>query len=58
VTDVEAPLFRTAIIVQDLGNPAVLNCRAATMRLHAGDWVRVNRVQGTIEILEWAAATH
>jgi rifampicin phosphotransferase len=51
VTDVGAPLSHAAIVARELGIPAVVGCGNATMRLHTGDWVRVNGEQGTVEAL-------
>ena len=52
VTDVGAPLSHAAIVARELGIPAVVNCGDAMMRLHTGDRVRVDGIQGVIEILE------
>jgi phosphohistidine swiveling domain-containing protein len=52
VTDIGAPLSHAAIVARELGIPAVVNCGNATMRLRTGDRVRVDGVQGTVEILE------
>ena len=51
VTDVGAPLSHAAIVARELGIPAVVGCGNATMRLHTGDWVRVDGGQGTVELL-------
>ncbi|MGI9058735.1 MAG: PEP/pyruvate-binding domain-containing protein [Ktedonobacteraceae bacterium] len=51
VTDVGAPLSHAAIVARELGIPAVVGCGNATMRLHSGDWVRVDGRQGTVELL-------
>jgi phosphohistidine swiveling domain-containing protein len=56
VTDVGAPLSHAAIVARELGIPAVVGCGNATMRLHTGDWVRVNGEQGTVEVLRAANA--
>jgi rifampicin phosphotransferase len=56
VTDVGAPLSHAAIVARELGIPAVVGCGNATMRLHTGDWVRVNGEQGTVEVLLMAGA--
>jgi pyruvate,water dikinase len=56
VTDVGAPLSHAAIVARELGIPAVVGCGNATMRLHTGDWVRVNGEQGTVEMLRAADA--
>jgi pyruvate,water dikinase len=52
VTDVGAPLSHAAIVARELGIPAVVNCADATARLRTGDRVRVDGVQGTVEILD------
>jgi pyruvate,water dikinase len=51
VTDVGAPLSHAAIVARELGIPAVVGCGNATMRLHTGDWVRVDGARGTVELL-------
>ena len=51
VTDVGAPLSHAAIVARELGIPAVVGCGNATMRLHTGDWVRVDGGRGTVEVL-------
>jgi phosphohistidine swiveling domain-containing protein len=51
VTDIGAPLSHAAVVARELGIPAVVNCGHATMRLRTGDRVRVDGVQGTVEIL-------
>ncbi len=56
VTDVGAPLSHAAIVARELGIPAVVGCGNATMRLHTGDWLRVNGELGTVEILQVAHA--
>jgi rifampicin phosphotransferase len=56
VTDVGAPLSHAAIVARELGIPAVVGCGNATMRLHTGDWLRVNGELGTVEILQVAQA--
>lgn len=55
VTDVGAPLSHAAIVARELGIPAVVGCGNATMRLHTGDWIRVNGGQGSVEVLRAAA---
>jgi pyruvate,water dikinase len=55
VTDVGAPLSHAAIVARELGIPAVVNCGDATSRLHTGDQVRVDGIQGTVEILQSGA---
>jgi pyruvate,water dikinase len=55
VTDVGAPLSHAAVVARELGIPAVVNTGVATMRLKTGDRVRVDGVQGTVEILESGA---
>jgi len=52
VTDLGAPLSHAAIVARELGIPAVVGCRDATMRLKTGDRVRVNGGQGLVEVLE------
>jgi phosphoenolpyruvate synthase/pyruvate phosphate dikinase len=52
VTDVGAPLSHAAIVARELGIPAVVNCGDATARLCTGQRVRVDGVQGTVEILD------
>jgi phosphoenolpyruvate-protein kinase (PTS system EI component) len=42
VTDVGAPLSHAAIVARELGVPAVVGCGNATMRVHTGDWLRVD----------------
>ena len=54
VTDVGTPLSHAAIVARELGIPVVVGCGNATMRLHTGDWVRVNGGQGTVEVLRAA----
>jgi rifampicin phosphotransferase len=56
VTDVGAPLSHASIVARELGIPAVVGCGNATMRLHTGDWLRVNGELGTVEILRVAQA--
>lgn len=56
VTDTGAPLSHAAIVARELGIPAVVGCGNATMRLHTGDWLRVNGEQGTVEVLKAADA--
>ena len=51
VTDVGAPLSHAAIVARELGIPAVVGCGDATQRLRTGDRVRVDGMQGTVEIL-------
>ncbi|TMD98182.1 MAG: pyruvate, phosphate dikinase [Chloroflexi bacterium] len=55
-TDVGAPLSHAAIVARELGIPAVVGCGNATMRLHTGDWLRVNGELGTVEIIRVAQA--
>ncbi len=54
VTDVGAPLSHASIVARELGIPAVVGCGNATMRLHTGDWLRINGELGTVEILRVA----
>ena len=51
VTVVGAPLSHAAIVARELGIPAVVGCGDATMRLKTGDRVRVDGVQGVVEIM-------
>jgi pyruvate,water dikinase len=51
VTDVGAPLSHAAIVARELGIPAVVNCGDATMRLRTGDRVRVDGVEGMVEVV-------
>jgi len=51
VTDVGAPLSHAAIVARELGIPAVVGCRDATMRLKTGDRVRVNGSRGIVELI-------
>jgi phosphohistidine swiveling domain-containing protein len=55
VTDVGAPISHAAIVARELGIPAVVGCGNATMRLHSGDWVRVDGGNGTVEVLRPAS---
>ena len=55
VTDVGAPISHAAIVARELGIPAVVGCGNATMRLHSGDWVRVDGGKGTVEVLRPAS---
>jgi len=52
ITDVGAPLSHAAIVARELGIPAVVGCRDATLRLKTGDLVRVDGGAGTVEILK------
>lgn len=54
VTDVGGSLSHAAIVARELGIPAVVGCGEATTRLKTGDRVRVDGVQGTVEILNEA----
>lgn len=51
VTDVGAALSHAAIVARELGIPAVVGCGDATMRVHDGDWLRIDGAAGTVEIL-------
>ena len=51
VTDVGAPISHAAIVARELGIPAVVGCGNATMRVHSGDWIRVDGGNGTVEVL-------
>jgi pyruvate,water dikinase len=52
VTDVGAPLSHAAIVARELGIPAVVGCGNATMRVHTGDWLRVDGGRGTVEVVQ------
>jgi pyruvate,water dikinase len=52
VTDVGAPLSHAAIVVRELGIPAVVGCGDATRRLQTGDRVRVDGGRGIVEIID------
>jgi pyruvate,water dikinase len=49
VTDIGAPLSHAAIVARELGIPAVVGTRNATMRLRDGDRIRVDGERGTVE---------
>lgn len=49
VTDVGAPLSHAAIVARELGIPAVVGAKDATMRLKDGDRVRVDGGRGVVE---------
>lgn len=51
VTDVGASLSHAAIVVREMGIPAVVGCGNATMLLETGDRVRVDCGRGIAEIL-------
>jgi pyruvate,water dikinase len=51
ITDIGAPLSHAAIVARELGIPAVVGCRDATMRLKTGDRVRVDGGRGIVDIL-------
>jgi rifampicin phosphotransferase len=51
ITDLGAPLSHAAIVARELGIPAVVGCRDATMRLKTGDRVRVDGGKGWVQIL-------
>jgi phosphohistidine swiveling domain-containing protein len=51
VTDLGAPLSHAAIVARELGIPAVVGCKDATMRLETGDRVRVDGGKGCVQIL-------
>lgn len=55
VTDIGGALSHAAIVAREIGIPAVVGCRTATMRLKTGDRVLVDGGRGTVEILEAAA---
>ena len=50
VTDVGAPLSHAAIVARELGIPAVVGAKNATMRLQTGDRVRVDGTRGVVEL--------
>lgn len=52
VTDVGAPLSHAAIVARELGIPAVVGCRDATLRLKTGDRVHVDGGAGSILVIE------
>jgi pyruvate,water dikinase len=52
VTDIGGSLSHAAIVARELGIPAVVGCGDATIRLKAGDRVRVDGSRGVVEILE------
>ncbi|MEV0614008.1 PEP/pyruvate-binding domain-containing protein [Nonomuraea sp. NPDC050404] len=52
VTDMGAPLSHASIVARELGIPAVVGTRNATMRLRDGDRIRVDGERGTVELLE------
>lgn len=52
VTDIGGSLSHAAIVARELGIPAVVGCRDATIRLHTGDRVLIDGAQGIVEILE------
>jgi pyruvate,water dikinase len=47
-------LSHAVIVARELGVPSVVGCGNATMRLNSGDRVRVDGVQGTVEVLRVA----
>jgi len=51
VTDVGAPLSHAAIVARELGIPAVVGTRNATMRIQDGDLIRVDGGEGRVEVL-------
>jgi len=51
ITDVGAPLSHAAIVARELGIPAVVGARNATMLLQTGDRVIVDGGLGTVQIL-------
>ncbi|MFI6479312.1 PEP/pyruvate-binding domain-containing protein [Nonomuraea sp. NPDC050663] len=51
VTDIGAPLSHAAIVARELGIPAVVGTRNATMLIRDGDLLRVDGSQGTVEVL-------
>ena len=51
ITDVGAPLSHAAIVARELGIPAVVGCREATLKLKTGDRVRVDGGRGIVELM-------
>jgi pyruvate,water dikinase len=51
ITDIGAPLSHAAIVARELGIPAVVGCKNATMKLKTGMRVRLDGENGTIHIL-------
>ena len=54
ITDIGAPLSHAAIVARELGIPAVVGTRNATMRLRTGDRVLVDGGRGIVQLLEEA----
>ncbi|WP_327585110.1 PEP-utilizing enzyme [Nonomuraea sp. NBC_00507] len=54
VTDVGAPLSHATIVARELGIPAVVGTRNATMLLRDGDRIRVDGTHGTVEVITTA----
>ncbi len=54
VTDVGGVLSHGTIVARDLGIPAVVNTKVATVTLHDGDLVRVDGSTGQVTVLERA----
>jgi len=52
ITDIGAPLSHAAVVARELGIPAVVGCRDATMRLKTGDRVLVDGGRGEIHRLD------
>lgn len=52
VTDIGGSLSHAAIVAREIGIPAVVGCRTATVRLETGDRVLVDGGKGTVEILD------
>jgi len=52
ITDVGAPLSHAAIVARELGIPAVVGCRDATLKLKTGDRIHVDGGAGTVAVLE------
>ncbi|MGP3963730.1 PEP/pyruvate-binding domain-containing protein [Nonomuraea sp. 3N208] len=55
VTDVGAPLSHAAIVARELGIPAVVGTRNATMLVRDGDRIRVDGSTGSVEVITEAA---
>ncbi|MEV4020267.1 PEP/pyruvate-binding domain-containing protein [Nonomuraea angiospora] len=51
VTDVGAPLSHAAIVARELGIPAVVGTRNATMLVRDGDRIRVDGSKGSVEVI-------
>jgi phosphoenolpyruvate synthase/pyruvate phosphate dikinase len=56
VVDIGGMISHAAVVARELGIPCVVNTRTGTGVLRDGDRVRVNGGDGTVELLERAAA--